>query len=403
MEIRPILSAMWRNRTGSVLVAVQIALTLAIVVNCMFMAKSRIEFIARPSGMDIENIITAQSLGFGSDYRHDETIDADLRALRALPGVIAVTPASGIPMSGSGSATGYKTSMDEDAPRETANYYRFDEHAEQALGVKIIEGRGFTELEVRRADDENYDRMPPQVIITKAYAERLFGDEPALGQLIYDGLNESAEVVGIIEHQYGAWVHWSSFDNVMWFPQRQEGPSIRYIIRAEPGQRDALIPVVEQTMQELNSSSRLVRNVRTMEETVATSYEGDFAIASTLIVAIILLFVITGLGIVGLASFTVRQRTKQIGTRRAIGARKRDIIRYFLTENWLMTTIGIVIGTVLTISLNYALATAFEIERLNYVYLVIGMGMLWLLGFVAVAEPARRASNVSPAVATRTV
>ena len=88
MEIRPILSAMWRNRTGSVLVAVQIALTLAIVVNCMFLAKNRIDFMSRPSGMDVDNIIYAQSIGFGMDYDHDATIDADLALLRELPGVI---------------------------------------------------------------------------------------------------------------------------------------------------------------------------------------------------------------------------------------------------------------------------------------------------------------------------
>jgi len=402
MEIRPILSAMWRNKTGSVLVALQIALTLAIVVNCMFMAKNRIDFIARSPGMDVANIITAQSVGFGDNYDHDATIDADLRILRALPGVIAATPANSVPMNGSGSANGYKTSMEEDAPRETANYYRFDEHAVEALGVTLFAGRGFHDTEIRRADDPNYDRMPGQVIVTKAYAEKLFPDEPALGKLIYDGLNDSAEIVGIVEHMYGAWVSWDEVANVMWLPQRQEGPTIRYIVRTEPGQRDALVPVIEQALADSNRT-RLVRNVRTMQETVERSYAGDRAIAIVLIVAIVLLLVVTGLGIVGLASFTVRQRTKQIGTRRAVGARKFDIIRYFLTENWLMTTIGIIIGTALTIGLNYMMATLFEIERLNYIYLVIGVFALWGLGFLAVAEPARRAAKVSPAVATRTV
>ena len=85
MEIRPILSAMWRNKTGSVLVALQIALTLAIVVNSLFMAQNRLEHINRPSGMDIENIITVQSLGFGSDYNHDATIDKDRTCSKSQP------------------------------------------------------------------------------------------------------------------------------------------------------------------------------------------------------------------------------------------------------------------------------------------------------------------------------
>ncbi len=402
MEIRPILSAMARNMTGSVLVALQIALTLAIVVNCMFMAKGRIDFIARPSGMDIENIVTAQSIGFGNAYEHDATIEADLRLLRELPGVVAVTSTSAIPMGGSGSASGFKASMDEDAPRETANYFYVGDFAAEALGVNIIEGRGFTDLEVRRSTHELYDRFAPQVVITKAYADALFPDGGALGSFVYNSLNEPAEVIGIVEHQYGAWVSWDQLSNVMWLPQYTEGPVNRYIIRAEPGQRDALVPIVEQALAESNRN-RIVRNVRTMEEVVARSYEGDKAIAWTLLSAVVLLLIVTGLGIVGLASFTVRQRTKQIGTRRAIGARKIDIIRYFLTENWLMTTIGIILGTALTIGVNYTLASLFDIERLDYVYLIIGMFVLWGLGFLAAAEPSRRASNVSPAIATRTV
>lgn len=402
MEIRPILSAMWRNRTGSVLVALQVALTLAIVVNCLFMAKGRIDQINRPTGMDIDNIITVQSIGFGNDYEHDATIDADLQLLRELPGVIAATTTRSIPMGGSGSATNYRISLEDDAPRETANYYSFDEHAAETLGVTIAAGRMFRDIEIRRSDDPNIDRMPPVVIVTRAYAEKLFGDEPAVGRRIYNGLGESAEIVGIIEHMYGAWVSWSDLGQVMWLPQNPDAPVARYMVRAEPGRRDALMPIIEEALADSNRN-RLVRNVRSMEEVVARSYEGERAVAVVLIVAVVLLLIVTGLGIVGLASFTVRQRTKQIGTRRAVGARKRDIIRYFLTENWLMTTIGILLGTVLTIALNYFLAAQFEIDRLNLAYLVGGIGLLWLLGFIAVADPARRAAKISPAIATRTV
>jgi putative ABC transport system permease protein len=385
-----------------VLVALQVALTLAIVVNCMFMAKSRIEFVARPSGMDIENILTAQSIGFGDGYEHDITIETDLRLLRELPGVIAVTSANSIPMSGSGSASGFRISLDEDAPRETANYYAFDEQAADALGVVISEGRAFRDTEIQRSDFEDAERMAPQVIITRAYANNLFGDEPALGRRLYDGLDDSAEIVGIVEHMFGAWVNWGGLENVLWFPRRPGGPTVRYIIRAKPGQRDELIPIVEKTLTDANRN-RLVRNVRSMEERVERSYEADNAIAVVLFTAVVLLLIVTGLGIVGLASFTVRQRTKQIGTRRAIGARKRDIIRYFLTENWLMTTIGLIFGSAMTLGLNYFLAAQFSIERLDVAYLFAGIVLLWLLGFLAAAEPARRASQVSPAIATRTV
>jgi len=401
MEIRPILSAMWRNRTGSVLVALQIAFTLAIVVNCMFLAHKRVMFVARPSGMEIDNIITAQSLGFGSDYAHEDTMLKDLELLRALPGVRAVTTSRAVPMSGSGSAEGWKASMEEDAPRATANYYDFDEQAVDALGVTLAEGRNFRADEIIASDEEGDAATPTVAIVTRAFADKLFPDGRALGRMLYDGLNQGTEIVGIVEHMYGAWVSWSEFSNVVWFPGRPSSPLVRYIVRAEAGQRDRLVPVVEETLS--NASHNRILRVRTMEDVVANSYENDRSIAVLLISAVALLLVITGLGIVGLASFTVRQRTKQIGTRRAIGARKMHIVRYFVTENWLMTSFGIVLGTGLTLALNYTLATLFDVERLDYLYLLGGMLMLWLLGFLAVAGPARRAARVSPAIATRTV
>ncbi|MEM8984832.1 MAG: FtsX-like permease family protein [Pseudomonadota bacterium] len=403
MEIGPILSAMWRNRTGSVLVALQIALTLAIVVNSSFLAYERTEFIGRPSGIDEKNIVTITSLGFGSDYDHDATIDADLALLRSLPGVVAATASGHVPMSGSGSATGYRASMEDGAPMENGNYFEFDEQADEALGVNIIEGRGFLPTEIRRSDDPNSERMPEQAIITKALADKLYPDlSTAVGQRLFNNVGESAEIIGVVEHMFGSWVHWQNIEQVVWWPVRRSPPSTYYIIRTQPGQRDSVLTQIEPLLSASNRT-RIIRNPQTLEHTIKRNYEGDSAMATVLTIAIGLLMMITGLGIVGLASFTVRQRTKQIGTRRAIGARKRDIIRYFLTENWLMTTIGLVLGTVLTYTLNFQLSQLFDTSRLDPWYLIAGMLALWLLGFLAVSGPARRASLISPAIATRNV
>jgi putative ABC transport system permease protein len=117
----------------------------------------------------------------------------------------------------------------------------------------------------------------------------------------------------------------------------------------------------------------------------------------------VLLLGIAALGIFGLAAFNVSTRTKQIGTRRAVGARKLDILRYFLAENWLITTVGVVAGCVLALVLGYWLSTTFELPRLKLYYLVGGALGLWLVSLAAALRPARRASLVSPAIATRTV
>jgi putative ABC transport system permease protein len=116
------------------------------------------------------------------------------------------------------------------------------------------------------------------------------------------------------------------------------------------------------------------------------------------------LLTITALGIVGMASFWVTQRRKQIGTRRALGATRGAILRYFLTENFLITTGGLVLGAVLSYGFSFWLmAHVSEAKLLPWGYLPVGFVVLWLLGQLAVLGTATRAARVSPAIATRSV
>jgi putative ABC transport system permease protein len=105
----------------------------------------------------------------------------------------------------------------------------------------------------------------------------------------------------------------------------------------------------------------------------------------------------------GLASFNVGTRTRQIGTRRAVGARRVDILRHFLLENWLVSTIGVLAGCVLALALGYWLSTSFELPRLKLYHLLAGVVLLWTIALAAAFHPARRAASVSPAIATRTI
>jgi putative ABC transport system permease protein len=125
--------------------------------------------------------------------------------------------------------------------------------------------------------------------------------------------------------------------------------------------------------------------------------------AGMLVGVIVALLGVTALGIVGLASFWVAQRRKQIGVRRALGATRGDILRYFQTENFLIVTFGIVLGMVLAFGLNLVLMQKYELPRLPLWYLPAGAVALWLLGQLAVLAPALRAAAVPPVVATRSV
>jgi putative ABC transport system permease protein len=401
MEIRPIFSAMLRNKTGAILVGLQIALTLAVVANSISIIMTRVEKIGRPPGIDSDNLIFVQSYGFGPNYDQRQTVDNDLRLLRSLPGVVRAAPISQIPMSGGGSATNLGPEQIREKVSINTNHFSVDEYGVEALGVKLIEGRNFTQAEVQYNPDPANGDFVPFVILNKDAAIAIFGTEHAVGKTVYD-YSHSAVVIGVMENMLGSWVGWDKLTQVMLTPRIEAGPLARYVVRAEPGRRDALISEIEAKLSGTNPN-RAITFVRSHEFYKERSYRADSRMVAFLGVLIGLMVSVTALGIVGLASFHVNVRRKQIGTRRAVGARRIDIIRYFMVENWLLTTGGVVLGSVLAFAFGLWLSSAYSLPRLPPLYVAGGVVVLWILGQLAAFLPARRAAAIPPAIATRTV
>jgi putative ABC transport system permease protein len=402
-NLRPIASALWRNRTGAILVAFQIAIGLAVLVNAVYVVKQRVEKIGRPTGMDTPNMIWVASAGFAKDFDYEAAWREDLATLRTLPGVKAASLFSNIPLSGGGSSNGFKSKPEEVPPKEIVqgNNYDVDEQAIAALGVKLIAGRPFEAHEIL-PPSETYE-MSPQAIVTKAFAKEMFPDDPnPLGKTFYDGLNKPIVIVGVMDHMQGAWVGWDKLDNIVLFPRIKSGPTSIYLVRTEPGRRDAVMKEIEAKLGDSNPG-RLLRWVRTFDYFIHQSYLDDRNMAIFLVSVTGALLAITALGIFGLATFNVSTRIRQIGTRRAVGARKLDIVRHFLVENWMVTSAGIVAGCGAALGIGYWISVKYELPRLDLYYLVGGVFTIWLIGLVAALQPARRASAISPAVASRTV
>ncbi|MDX1570835.1 MAG: FtsX-like permease family protein [Xanthomonadales bacterium] len=400
MEIRPILSALMRNHLGAALVALQIAVTMAILCNGAFIVYQRIETMTRDTGMDVANIFTIDSQPIGSEYDEESATWRDLEVIRSIPGVVAATTTNSYPLSGGGWGEGLRPSPDREQASITANLYFMDEQGLETLGVELAKGRDFdpTELYIRGRNDS---KLPQVGIITQALADELFPDDDALGKLIYPG-EDPVEVVGILRKMQGSWLGWSGVERVFLVPGLLLDGYVRYMIRTEPGKRDELMPLVEEALAQADSQ-RILRRMRTLEEYRANSYNSDRTMAVVLSTVMGLLIIVTGLGIVGLVSFLVNQRTKQIGTRRALGAQRFHVVRYFLVENWLITSIGLTLGLAMTVGLNYWMVHSFDMERLDWIYIPIGLVLIWTLGIGSALGPARRASRVPPAVATRTV
>ena len=402
MELRPILSAMLRNKVGAILVGLQIAITLAVVANAVAIIMTRVEKIGRPPGIDSDNLFFVQSYGFGPNYDQRDTIRRDIDLIRSLPGVVSASPINGIPLSGGGSATNLGATAQREKQTINTNYYTVDERGMDSLGVKLLEGRNFTEAEIEFNPDPAGPQFTPFAIISKDTAIAVFGDEHAVGKTIYGAADQAAIVIGVMDNMLGAWVGWDKLTQVMLLPRIQAGPLARYVVRTEPGRRDALMAEVEQKLTSSNTN-RAISYVRSHEQIKERSYRADSRMVAFLSVLIGLMISVTALGIVGLASFYVNVRRKQIGTRRAVGARRIDIIRYFMVENWVLTTGGVIAGSLLAFAFGQWLSSAYSLPRLPPVYVAGGVVVLWVLGQLAAFLPARRAAAIPPAVATRTV
>lgn len=398
-----IIRALMRNKIGALLIALQIALTMTIIVNAIFMIQDRQTQMLRSSGLDEANTFYLTNTIFGQDYNIQAALQTDLNILRKMQGVVDAIQINAIPLSGGGWSSGVQIEAGEDKDGTGTAIYMVDDHAINALGLELIAGKNFspTDIQWRKSGQSTW---PDKVIITQALALSLFPDDwqSALGETIYIAQNQAIQIIGILKQLQAPWNGWDGVERSMLVPFQMESKGSRLFIRAEPGMRDQLMPQIEKMLAD-SDKSRIIRRMRTMEETRERSYQRHNATNNILTTVIITLTIITGFGIVGLAIFSINRRTKQIGTRRALGATRWQIMRYFMVENMLISSLGIVIGCVGAVSLNMWLVKTFELAPINIELILFGVIALFIVGQLAVLYPARKASMISPATATRTV
>lgn len=405
MEIGPIWRALQRQRTSYVLIALQIAVTMALMVNAIAIIQERMRLMGRDSGIDEDNIFYVNSNSFDPDQDFQAMVAADLEMIRNTAGVVSAILTNSVPLQGGGWGQRVQTEPGAEVDAVGAALYFSDEYGLDTFGVKLIAGRNFTPTEVGWFDPGSDVKWPPHIIITAELARSLFPDadpEEAAGKVVYLEEASPATVVGVIERMQAAWKSWENVEHAMLVPQMRGDDRARYVVRASPGYRDQLIPEIEAALAQ-RDRNRVVLDTRTMTDVRRLAYLGDSAMIKLLVFIIGLLTGITCLGIVGLASFSVARRTRQIGTRRALGASRSAILRYFLLENFLISSVGVTGGAILAIGLNLWMVQSFNLTPIGWYMIPAAMLVLWLLGQLAVLGPARRASRVSPAVATRAV
>jgi putative ABC transport system permease protein len=411
MEIRALLSAMWRNRTGPILVAIQVAITLAVVVNVGYIVQLRLQNVAEPTGLDVPNIFWVVSQSYSPEYNHAATVQADLQYLQSLPGVVAAATTSSIPQGFGSSSLPFAADpavLDKGGGVPGIIYFGSEKLIE-TLGVKLIAGRAFDAAAVRPpavGGREMFGEWSSEVVITQNLAKKLFPAGDALGKTLHAGLvNKPATIVGIVEFVQHSPVMGNAaefFRTVVMLPAIAPGPNVAYLVRTQPGRRDSTMARVEKEMADMQPG-RYIASMESLSTTVDRQRLSARSSIVTLSIVAVFVLGVTMVGIVGLAAFTVATRTKQLGTRRAIGATKLQILRYFLVENWIITTVGVLVGSALALAVGIKLSEIYATPRLPLFYIAGGIVALWIVGQLSVWLPARRGASISPASATRTV
>jgi putative ABC transport system permease protein len=400
-----------------VLIALQIALTLAIVCNAIFIIYTRVDNVRRPTGMNESNLFLIEQQWVGAPsgddpaslQKQDSMLREDLAALRAMPGVESVTSSNSMPLLNSswGGSVALKPGTDLRGGDARTIFYFGDEQFLATLGLHLVAGRNFTTTDVVNKGMRD-NSQPDVVIVTKALADKLYPHGDAIGKVMYlNGDTKPSTIVGEVERlqvsSTSSWVSTFPWNSTIG-PIRLDSNFSRYIVRTKPGQMDAVMRAAPDVLYKVNPMRVLDDDsVRSFADIRAEAYRADIGMAVLMGVVCVILLAVTAAGIVGLTSFWVGQRHRQIGVRRALGARKIDILHYFQLENLLIAGVGALIGIALAIGLNMLLIQNFEMDRMPLVYVLCGLVVVMVLGQAAVFVPARRASNVPPVVATRSV
>ncbi|HEX5340485.1 MAG TPA: FtsX-like permease family protein [Gammaproteobacteria bacterium] len=406
MQIQPILIALKKHRLATFLIAMEIALACAVLCNACFLIASRLSAMNLNSGVDEASLGVIVVTGFDPGQATD--VNARMLAgLRAIPGVESVHAISSVPFGPQGGVNGITLDQAGKHFGAVVEFYQGGPGTPEALGLKLVAGRLPVADDYQPIVGQDYLPRSSRVLVTHALAEKLWPGESPLGKEFW-GAQYRFRVIGVVANLSVSQYTETGERGAEWcvFAATLPGGMLAgtYLIRAKPQDLNRVMVKARGEVAKIAPDVVLEHtNSHTLSFLRARFFQTDYAMAGLLIGVIIALMGVTALGIAGLANFWVQQRTRTIGIRRALGATRGDILRYFQTENFLIVTFGTILGVVLAIGINLVLMKFFEVPHLPLWYLPIGVIALWLLGQLAVLVPALHAAAVPPVVATRSV
>jgi predicted permease len=388
------------KRLRGVLVISQVALTLILLVGAGLLGKTFVQLLRVNPGFQTDSTVVMNVSLPTADQ--DEQLKRNrifyqqlLDRVEQLPGVLALGGINGLPMSNQG-ADGTFLIDNNPSTRGYAEYRLASKGYFNAMGIPILRGRGFNATDTPEA--------PQSAVISQALAQRYFPGTDPIGRTIQfgnmDGDQRLLQIVGVAGNvrEYGVdaapalTVYADAF-------QRPLPDSIYLVVRAQ-GDPAALVPAMRQIVRSLNPE--LPMNFRPLADFYSASLDARrFSLVIFAVLASIALL-LAMLGLYGVISYNIAQRTHEIGIRRALGAQTGDVLSLVVRNGMILTVAGIVIGLAGSFALTRLMTSLlFGVTPRDPMTFAAVTFLLAMVALIACFIPARRATKVDPLVALR--
>ena len=400
MQLRHVLAALPRHKLVCLLVVVEIAVTFAILCNAVFIIHGRMQQMRIATGIAESGLIYIHNDGVGAEA-NAPLVERNLLALRGLAGVQSAVAMFPLPLENMSINFRPWLTPDMKLRGPAVGMFVGTPGYLDTLGLKIVQGRDFNAAEYDGMDQTS-KTLSPAAIVTRDLADKLWPGQNPIGEKFWRSPTRGYTVVGVVERLVRGYLRKDfvpEYSAV--FPLRPVSfVSSLYVMRVAPADQDRLVREASNLLLKLNPDM-LIDARGSYADMRADYFRQDTSLVWLLALVCLAILLVTALGIGGLANFWVQQRRRSIGIRRAVGASRGDILRYFQAENFLIVGFGIGFGMVLAFASNLLLMQHYELPRLPLYYLPVGALVLWGLGQLAVLGPALRAAAVPPVVATR--
>ena len=387
-----------RNRTRSLLVVFESAIAVMLLIGAGLLVRSLIALQNINPGFDPESVLTMRIDLSRSKYDKPEKSSNFFQQLEArvagLPGVETVGLVTELPLSGQPNDIPFTVEgRPPVAPGQEfdADFRRVNDKYFNALRIPLLRGRNFTEQEVRQGDN--------LTIVSQQLVDVVFPNEDPLGKRLVSAMGGQAfEIIGVV----GDLRHRSLESNpfpTMYFPTLASGRT-NLVIRTH-GDPLSIVGAIRKEVQAIDPDQPIAA-VRPMTEWVETSVAAPRYRTTLLALFAALAMVLAATGIYGVMSYSVAQRTHEIGVRMALGARRSDVLKLVVRQGMLLTLIGVVVGLLGAFALTRVMSSLlFGVTTKDPITFAVVAGLLIAVAFIACFVPARRATKVDPLVALR--